>query len=152
MLSEQQTQTLEQLSAAATQGEWSVFEYDAGSYIYDAGGFPTPSIQCEEADCAIVHWDGFKQEYWVSANGNAKQIEANAAFIVTLVNAYRTGQLVEVQADDATVERVARALYEEDDPWHKAWPWPDLQPDQGAPDAYRRLAKAAIAAMKGPKL
>ena len=92
--------TLEQLSAAATQGEWSVCEYDAGSYIYDAGGSPTPSIQCEEADCAIVHWDGFKQEYWVSANGNAKQIEANAAFIVALVNAYRTGQLVAV-ADDA---------------------------------------------------
>lgn len=97
--------TLEQLSAAATQGEWSVFEYDAGSYIYDAGGFPTPSIQCEEADCAIVHWDGFKQEYWVSANGNAKQIEANAAFICQLVNLYRTGQLVAV-ADDV-VERVA---------------------------------------------
>lgn len=102
--------TLEQLSAAATQGEWSVFEYDAGSYIYDAGGFPTPSIQCEEADCAIVHWDGFKQEYWVSANGNAKQIEANAAFIVALVNLYRTGQLVAVQPDDATVERVKDAI------------------------------------------
>ena len=104
--------TLEQLSAAATQGEWSVFEYDAGSHIYDAGGFPTPSIQCEEADCAIVHWDGFKQEYWVSANGNAKQIEANAAFIVALVNAYRTGQLVAVQPDDAIVERVINSRHD----------------------------------------
>lgn len=91
-------EALEALSKKATQGVWSVCEYDAGSHIYDAGGFPTPSIQCEEADCGIVHWDGFKQEYWVSANGNAKQIEANAAFIVTLVNAYRTGQLVHEQA------------------------------------------------------
>lgn len=86
---------LPELNAAATQGEWSVCDYDAGSHIYDAGGFPTPSIQCEEADCAIVHWDGFKQEYWVSANGNPKQIAANAQFIVTLVNKYRAGQLVE---------------------------------------------------------
>lgn len=104
-------EALEALSKKATQGVWSVCEYDAGSHIYDAGGFPTPSIQCEEADCGIVHWDGFKQEYWVSANGNAKQIEANAAFIVALVNAYRTGQLIPAPSvDDAMVERVARAL------------------------------------------
>jgi len=141
--------TLEQLSAAATQGEWSVFEYDAGSHIYDAGGFPTPSIQCEEADCAIVHWDGFKQEYWVSANGNAKQIEANAAFIVALVNAYRTGQLVAVQPDDATVERLARDAAE-------AYLGRQVDakyittPCTGGQD-WVNVAKAIIEAMKGPK-
>ena len=52
------------------------------------------------------------------------------------------------QPDQATVERVARALYEEDDVWHSAFPWPDLQPDQIDTDNYRRLARAAIAAMK----
>lgn len=46
------------------------------------------------------------------------------------------------------VERVARAIYEEDDPWHKAWPWPDLQSDQAGVDQYRRIAQAAIAAMQ----
>lgn len=141
------TQTLDKLSAAATQGEWSVFEYDAGSHIYDAGGFPTPSIQCEEADCAIVHWDGFKQEYWVSANGNAKQIEANAAFIVALVNAYRTGQLVAVQPDDATVERVKDAIgtslaYDIG---------MDVRAGSLTDDEKRKLARKAIAAMEGPK-
>ena len=141
------TQTLDKLSAAATQGEWSVFEYDAGSHIYDAGGFPTPSIQCEEADCAIVHWDGFKQEYWVSANGNAKQIEANAAFIVALVNAYRTGQLVAVQPDDATVERVKDAIgtslaYDIG---------MDVRAGSLTDDEKRKVARKAIAAMEGPK-
>ena len=43
------------------------------------------------------------------------------------------------------VEEVARAIYEEDDPWHKAWPWPDLQSDQAGVDQYRRIARAAIA-------
>ena len=45
------------------------------------------------------------------------------------------------------VERVARAIYEEDDPWHKVWPWPDLNENQGSPDQYRRIATAAIKAM-----
>lgn len=52
------------------------------------------------------------------------------------------------QPDQATVERVARAIYAEDDVWHSAFPWPDLQPDQIDPDNYRRIARAAIAAMK----
>jgi hypothetical protein len=34
-----------------------------------------------------VHWDGFKQQYWSAANGNQKQIEANAALIVAAINA-----------------------------------------------------------------
>ena len=58
----------------------------------------------------------------------------------------RTGQLIHAVPSGDVVEAVARALYEEDDPWCKAWPWPNLQPDQGSPDAYRRLATAAITA------
>ncbi len=48
------------------------------------------------------------------------------------------------------IERVAKAIYEEDDPWHKAWPWPDLNESQGSPDTYRRIAAAAIKAMREP--
>lgn len=68
--------------AASTPGPWWVCEYDAGDTDhYDHGG-PCPSIQApDDQDCAIVHWDGFKQKYWSSANGNQKQITANAALI-----------------------------------------------------------------------
>nr|WP_167334712.1 Lar family restriction alleviation protein [Sphingomonas parapaucimobilis] len=49
------------------------------------------------------------------------------------------------------VERIAQAIYEEDDPWHKAWPWPNLNPEaQGGPsaaDRYREIARAVLAAL-----
>lgn len=48
------------------------------------------------------------------------------------------------------IERVAKAIYEEDDPWHKAWPWPNLNESQGSPEPYRRIAAAAIKAMREP--
>ena len=48
------------------------------------------------------------------------------------------------------IERVAKAIYEEDDPWHKAWPWPNLNESQGSPEPYRRIAAAAIRAMRDP--
>jgi len=65
-----------------TPGPWTVFYYDAGDRPhYDHNG-PCPSIQApEDQDCAVVHFDGFKQQYWSSANGNQKQIEANARLI-----------------------------------------------------------------------
>jgi hypothetical protein len=50
------------------------------------------------------------------------------------------------------IERVAKAIYEEDDPWHKAWPWPDLNESQGSPETYRRIAAAAIKAMREPTI
>ncbi len=59
----------------------------------------------------------------------------------------RANQIAVVGPD--AVEKVARAIYEEDDPWSKAWPWPNLDPSQGDPSAYRRLATAAIAALTG---
>lgn len=46
------------------------------------------------------------------------------------------------------VERVARAIYEEDDPWHPAWPWPNLNENQAGAEAYRRYARAAITALR----
>lgn len=54
-------------------------------------------------------------------------------------------------AEDA-VERVVKAIYEEDDPRCRAWPWPDLnteaQGGQGTADRYRDIARAALAAMQ----
>lgn len=49
------------------------------------------------------------------------------------------------------VERVAKAIYEEDDPWHLVWPWPNLPENQASPEKYREIARAALAAMP-PKL
>lgn len=65
-----------------TPGPWRVVCYDAGDTPhYDHNG-PCPLIAApDEEDCAVVHWDGFKQRYWSSANGNQRQIEANARAI-----------------------------------------------------------------------
>lgn len=48
------------------------------------------------------------------------------------------------------IEKVARAIYEEDDPWHDAWPWPDLNEQQAGAEVYRRCARVAIEAMREP--
>ena len=48
---------------------------------------------------------------------------------------------------DEMIETMARAIYEENDPWHKVWPWADLQSDQASVDQYRRIARAALAAI-----
>lgn len=65
-----------------TPGPWNVCNYDAGDCTwYDHNG-PCPSVQAsEDLDCAIVHWDGFKQKYWSACNGDNRQIQANARFI-----------------------------------------------------------------------
>lgn len=77
---------LEALAQAVTPENWQLIYYDAGDYdYYDANG-PCPGIFSEQEDCGIVHWDGFKQRYWTSANGNQRQIEANASLIVELRN------------------------------------------------------------------
>ncbi len=75
------TEALRRAHEATTQGEWTICIYDCGDTPHRNANGPCPSIQCESADCGIVHWDGFKQEYWTSANGNQKEIEANARFI-----------------------------------------------------------------------
>lgn len=43
----------------------------------------------------------------------------------------------------ALIEKVAKAIYEADDPWHAAWPWPN--PKDGHADKIRDIARAAIA-------
>ena len=45
------------------------------------------------------------------------------------------------------VEAVARAIYEADDPWSRAFPWEDGPDDQVRRDAHRAIARAAMAAM-----
>ena len=55
--------------------------YDCGDRAYRDHNGPCPSIDAEGQDACVVHWDGFKQEYWSSANGDQKQIEANARLI-----------------------------------------------------------------------
>lgn len=70
------------MSGKHTPGPWSVIFYDAGDCDHHDRAGPCPGIFApEEHDCAVVHWDGFKQEYWVSANGDQRQIEANARLI-----------------------------------------------------------------------
>ena len=69
------------MSARHTPGPWSVVYYDCGDRDYYDHNGPCPSVTAENSDCAIVHWDGFKQRHWASANGNQKQIEANAHLI-----------------------------------------------------------------------
>lgn len=103
---------IERLLAAATPGEWSTCIYDAGDCDhYDHNG-PCPSVQAESADCAIVHWDGFKQEYWSSANGNQRQIEANAALIVVARNSL-PAMLTEIRELRAENARLKEALDED---------------------------------------
>lgn len=63
-----------------TPGPWRIVPYDAGDV--SEWGIYTPMIDgSEEADRAVVHWAGFKQKYWQSADGNQKEIEANADLI-----------------------------------------------------------------------
>ena len=96
------TQTLEQLSAAATQGTFEALTPDVEN------NFGVPIIATDYPGTygpsnGLVLWATM-----LPTEIDAKDIaraRANAAFIVALVNLYRTGQLVAVQPDDATVER-----------------------------------------------
>lgn len=45
--------------------------------------------------------------------------------------------------DEALIEELARAIYEADDPWHKAWPWPNCS-QAGHADAMRHIARAIL--------
>lgn len=58
-----------------TPGPWNVTIDDCGPLAGRPGIFAS-----DELDCAIVHWDGFIQQYWRSARGD-KEIHANARLI-----------------------------------------------------------------------
>lgn len=47
---------------------------------------------------------------------------------------------------DEDVERAAKAIYEDDDPWSEAFPWPELSDSQTPVATYRRIARAALEA------
>jgi len=82
---------LDALSEKATQGEWEVQEpIDIGLMIVEAG---------KEA----YEWRGIADLLFPDERGDIprKQVIANAAFIVALVNAYRTGHLT--VADPAAI-------------------------------------------------
>lgn len=44
------------------------------------------------------------------------------------------------------VEKVAKAIYEADDAWSVAFPWPNPSERQTSADEYRRIAAIAAAA------
>lgn len=110
---------LDELSAAATQGEWytdtenSEGEYGTGpdthsgflvSVIYGPDG--KSLFDPHNSDCIEVHEDYPDEDGYVSAWDETSR--RNAAFIVALVNAYRTGQLVPREAVEGAVEALER--------------------------------------------
>jgi len=128
--------TLEQLSAAATQGEWRVTtppddELQRGVWI---GTDPSEEYASDVVgvDCCCCGTGGFGKE-------------TDAKFVVALVTAYRTGQLVAV-SDDA-IERVFKAL-------KSCSLWHDIDGDATIADFHIdddmlvMLSTAVIAAMK----
>lgn len=133
------TQTLEQLSAAATEGEWSYRPLE-----HDDWGI----VRGEEIDLwewksrpIIAQFRGRQDEKELSEHRLNKTDPwgADAKFVVALVNLYRTGQIVAV-SDDAMVEWVANAISSAD-------------LDGPEPEEYwKSLALAAIAAMKDTQL
>lgn len=51
------------------------------------------------------------------------------------------------------IERVAKAIYEADDVWSSAFPWPTMGSNEQSADNYRRIARAALdAALNAPSL
>lgn len=138
--------TLDELSKAATQGEWRIHSAMLGH----KGDIFSPTAK-QVKDCHhIARFYAAKPAKPVICELQAlgverdaiQQIEANTGFVAALVNAYRTGKLV-VVPDDAveritdaieteTVERQGRGIY--------------LVTGHGDSTAF---ATAALAALKG---
>ncbi len=69
-------EAVERLMKHVTPGPWHVTIDDDGNPLSGR-----PSVQASaKLDCAIIHWDGFVQQFWRSARGD-REIQANAAFI-----------------------------------------------------------------------
>lgn len=108
------TDQLKQLSEAATQGEWLVGAKDAGTDERYLDG-PHFSI------CKLHH-------HCVGAIEN--EMEANAAFICALVNAYRAGELVSASEARAQVAVAYEVAADELAKWSE----PDVKLDHSLTD------------------
>lgn len=151
--------TLAALSEAATQGEWDTDTLNSeGSYgsgddirecfattaIYDASG--KVLFDALNSDACLVHEEWDEEDGYCHASDLTSA--ANAAFIVALVNAYRTGQLVPVPS----VERVARAIKEAFDRDMEAQAEADgFDYEPGPWEEWTDEATAVIAAMQEAK-
>lgn len=88
---------LAELSAAATPGEWDCevgeesVEINAGTArtVWNEGGWGRPASSWVTTD-RIAERDTYGME-----EDEAEQVAADAEFIVALVNAYRSGALIE---------------------------------------------------------
>lgn len=85
---------------AGTPGPWRIVPYDAGDVSWWS---QTPMIDGpEEYDCAVVHWAGFEQQFWQSAHGDRRAIEANARRIARVPQLEAMTLAGEAMAEAAT--------------------------------------------------
>jgi hypothetical protein len=89
------------LDRAATQGVWRIGN---GGYAHGAE-FEIRTADDDDLYITGIPWGDDQYDPGIPRYNAAR---ANAALIVALVNAYRTGKLVLI--DDGAVERVARAM------------------------------------------
>ncbi len=113
------------LSAAATQGEWQVAAWYRNSGTPDelCGGF----IEADDSPTGVI------DENWMQGS---ESLSRDLDFIVALVNAYRTGNLVQIDREGMR-ERVAGAI-------STCPPMSSKHPQESLP-----MADAAIAAILG---
>lgn len=97
MTSKLDPQELERLSKAATQGVWEISAYYTGT---------GPDEKCY----GLVEVEDFPIGIIDEEGATAESLSPNLEFVTTLVNAYRTGQLVPAMPSGDVVEAVARAI------------------------------------------
>lgn len=131
------------LSAAATQGEWLAQPTDREGPDY--GVFIVGGNLGGLVGAALP---------WPTEidSGDFSRVEANAAFIVALTNAYRTGNLVQIDREGMR-EVLARAYSQGATDVHNCWindggQW-DADFGEAASDYAHANADAAIAAILG---
>lgn len=115
------------LSAAATQGEWQVaaWYHNSGTPDERCGGF----IEADDSPTGVI------DENWMQSS---ESLSRDLDFIAALVNAYRSGNLVQIDREGMR-DRVSKAIQ-------------DIMPQWLAEDGNVNdddLADAAIAAILG---
>lgn len=96
------TTDLAALSAAATQGEWQVaaWYHNSGTPDELCGGL----IEADDSPTGVI------DENWMQ---DSESLSRDLDFIVALVNAYRAGNLVQIDREGVR-ERVAKAICRND--------------------------------------